>query len=226
MARLILLNKPYGVLSQFTDRGTEGSARQTLSDFVPVPGVYPAGRLDRDSEGLLLLTDDGRLQARIAEPRHKMAKTYWVQVEGEITEAQLVRLRQGVQLKDGMTKPAQAERMAPPENLWERDPPVRFRKSVPDCWISLTIREGRNRQVRRMTAAVGCPTLRLIRAQVGPWSLGGLQPGEWREIAVEDLAPVKQGQRPPRGGSEAPAQVGDPRARRARKPRFGKKPRS
>ncbi|MCT8160134.1 pseudouridine synthase [Pseudoruegeria sp. SHC-113] len=197
MARLILLNKPYGVLSQFTDKGTAGSARQTLSDFVPVPGVYPAGRLDRDSEGLLLLTDDGRLQARIAEPKHKMAKTYWVQVEGEISDAQLARLRQGVELKDGLTRPAQAERMEAPDGLWERDPPVRFRKSVPDGWISLTIKEGRNRQVRRMTAAVGCPTLRLIRAQVGEWSLSGLQPGEWREIAVETAETKNRGRRLP-----------------------------
>jgi len=180
--RLVLFNKPYGVLSQFTDAGSEG-ARLTLSAFVAVPGVYPAGRLDRDSEGLLLLTDDGRLQARIADPRFKLPKTYLVQVEGEADEAQLERLRRGVMLKDGMTLPAQAERIAPPE-LWPRDPPVRFRKSVPDCWIALTLREGRNRQVRRMTAAVGLPTLRLVRWQIGEWTLDGLAPGEWREVAV------------------------------------------
>jgi 23S rRNA pseudouridine2457 synthase len=182
MSRLILFNKPFGVLSQFTDRGTD-TARATLSDYIALPGVYPAGRLDRDSEGLLLLTDDGRLQARIAEPRYKMAKTYWVQVEGEPDENALAALRSGVLLKDGRTLPAEAERIADPQ-LWPRDPPVRFRKSVPDCWLSLTIREGRNRQVRRMTAAVGHPTLRLVRQCIGAWDLGGLPPGEWREIAV------------------------------------------
>jgi len=182
MARLILLNKPFGVLSQFTDRGTEG-ARATVSDSVAVPGVYPAGRLDRDSEGLLLLTDDGRLQARIADPRFKNPKTYLVQVEGAPDEAALAALRRGVMLKDGMTRPAEAEAIDPPA-LWERDPPVRFRKSVPDSWISLTIREGRNRQVRRMTAAVGLPTLRLVRWRIGEWSLDGLGLGEWREVSV------------------------------------------
>jgi len=181
MSRLILFNKPYGVLSQFTDEGD----RATLADYVAVPGVYPAGRLDRDSEGLLLLTDDGRLQARIAEPRFKLPKAYCVQVEGDADEAQLERLRQGVMLKDGMTLPAQAERIAPPD-LWPRDPPVRFRKSVPDCWIRLTICEGRNRQVRRMTAAVGLPTLRLVRWQIGEWSVDRLAGGEWREIQVQE----------------------------------------
>ncbi|MCP3728845.1 rRNA large subunit pseudouridine synthase E [Sphingomonas sp. MG17] len=180
MSRLILFNKPYGVLSQFTD---EGSGHPTLAHYIDVPGVYPAGRLDRDSEGLLLLTDDGRLQARIAEPRHKVAKTYWAQVEGEPDEAALEELRRGVRLKDGMTLPAQAERIESPA-LWPRDPPVRFRKSVPDCWISLTIREGRNRQVRRMTAATGYPTLRLVRWQVGDWTLEGLAPGEWRSVTL------------------------------------------
>jgi len=183
MARLILFNKPYGVLPQFTDRGTEGSPRPTLSGFIDVPGVYPAGRLDMDSEGLLLLTDDGRLQARIAEPKFKMPKTYLVQVEGEIGEEALAALRKGVALKDGLTQPAQAERIDDPA-LWPRDPPVRFRKTVPDGWISLTIREGRNRQVRRMTAAVGHPTLRLVRWQVGDWTVDGLAPGEWREVVV------------------------------------------
>lgn len=182
MARLILLNKPYGVLSQFTDRGTEG-ARATLSDHVAVPGVYPAGRLDRDSEGLLLLTDDGRLQARIADPRFKLPKTYLVQVEGAPDEAALDRLRRGVTLNDGPTRPAEVAGMDPPE-LWERVPPVRFRKSVPDHWLSITIREGRNRQVRRMTAAVGLPTLRLVRWRIGAWSVEGLAPGEWREVAT------------------------------------------
>ncbi|MCW4463772.1 pseudouridine synthase [Sphingomonas sp. BT-65] len=178
MARLILFNKPYDVLCQFTDKGAE-TPRATLSDFIDVPGVYPAGRLDRDSEGLVLLTDDGRLQARIADPRFKLDKTYWVQVEGEPDAAALEALRRGVKLNDGMTRPAQAERIDPPE-LWPRDPPVRFRKSVPDCWIALTLREGRNRQVRRMTAAVGHPTLRLVRWRVGEWTLDGLAPGTWR----------------------------------------------
>lgn len=183
MARLILFNKPYDVLSQFTDKGSAGSARRTLSDFVDVPGVYPAGRLDRDSEGLLILTDDGRLQARIADPRFKLPKTYLVQVEGTITDAALDGLRAGVMLNDGMTRPARAEAIAPPD-LWPRDPPVRFRKTVPDGWLRLTITEGRNRQVRRMTAAVGLPTLRLVRWQVGDWALGDLAPGTWREVSA------------------------------------------
>ena len=182
MSRLILFNKPFGVLSQFTDRGSEG-ARATLSDHIKLPGVYPAGRLDRDSEGLLLLTDDGRLQARISDPKFKLPKTYLVQVEGEIDEGALQRLRKGVTLKDGLTLPAEAKRIDEPQ-LWPRDPPVRFRKSVPDCWISLKIREGRNRQVRRMTAAVGFPTLRLVRWSIGDWSVEGLAPGDWREIVV------------------------------------------
>jgi len=174
--RLLLLNKPFNVLTQFND----ADGRATLKDYVPAPGVYPAGRLDRDSEGLLLLTNDGRLQARIADPKHKLAKTYWVQVEGEASEEQLIRLREGVELNDGMTLRAEAELLAELA-LWPRDPPVRFRKSVPTCWLELVIREGRNRQVRRMTAAVGLPTLRLVRVRIGPWSLDGLQPGEWRE---------------------------------------------
>ncbi len=175
--RLLLLNKPFDVLTQFAD----ADGRATLKDFVDVPGVYPAGRLDRDSEGLLLLTNDGRLQARIADPRHKLPKTYWVQVEGEVSEEQLERLRRGVELNDGLTLPAEARQLDEPE-LWPRNPPVRFRKSVPTAWLELVIREGRNRQVRRMTAAVGLPTLRLVRVRIGPWSLDGLQPGEWREV--------------------------------------------
>ena len=171
-----------GVLSQFTDRGAD-FARATLSDFIDVPGVYPAGRLDRDSEGLLLLTDDGALQARIADPRFKLAKTYLVQVEGELDAAALDRLRRGVGLRDGLTRPADVECIDPPD-LWPRDPPVRVRKSVPDRWLRLTIREGRNRQVRRMTAAVGHPTLRLVRWSVGDWTVEGLGPGEWREVSV------------------------------------------
>ena len=177
---LIAFNKPFGVLSQFTDAKSP-TKRPTLSRFIDMPGVYPAGRLDRDSEGLLLLTDDGRQQARIADPKFKLAKTYLVQVEGEPDEAALAALREGVTLKDGPTRPARAERIAEPD-LWPRDPPVRFRKTVPDCWLRLAITEGRNRQVRRMTAAVGHPTLRLVRWSIGDWSLDGLPQGEWREI--------------------------------------------
>jgi len=177
LSRLILFNKPHGVICQFSRDGD----RPTLADFVDVPGVYPAGRLDHDSEGLVLLTADGRLQARIADPKFKMAKTYLVQVEGTITEDALAALRNCVQLKDGMTRPAEASAIADPD-LWPRDPPVRFRKTVTDGWISLTIREGRNRQVRRMTAAVGFPTLRLVRWAVGPWSLDALPLGQWREV--------------------------------------------
>ena len=180
MARLILFNKPYGVLSQFTDAKSP-SPRATLSDFIAIPGVYPAGRLDRDSEGLLLLTDDGRLQARISNPRHKVEKTYLVQVEGDPSEDNLAPLRSGLTLKDGPTRPAQVRRIDPPA-LWPRDPPVRFRKSVPDSWLEITITEGRNRQVRRMTAAVGLPTLRLVRWRVGDWALDGIAPGTWREV--------------------------------------------
>lgn len=178
MAKLILFNKPFGVLPQFTDRGSE-TKRATLSDFIDVPGVYPAGRLDRDSEGLMILTDDGKLQARIAEPKYKMPKTYLAQVEGEIAEESLSLLRQGIELKDGITRPAEAERITEPD-LWPRDPPIRVRKNIPDSWIRLTISEGRNRQVRRMTAAAGHPTLRLVRWNIGEWSLEGLPPGEWR----------------------------------------------
>lgn len=176
---LILFNKPMNVLSQFTDAGITGSPRATLSDFIKLPGVYPAGRLDRDSEGLMLLTDDGRLQARIADPKYKLSKTYLVQVEGVANEAALAVLRGGVRLNDGMTAPAQVEAIEPPQ-LWPRDPPVRFRKTVPDGWLRLTISEGRNRQVRRMCAAVDLPCLRLVRWSVGDWTLEGLAPGEWR----------------------------------------------
>jgi 23S rRNA pseudouridine2457 synthase len=180
VSRVILLNKPFGVLSQFTDKGLEGTTRPTLSAYVDVPQVYPAGRLDRDSEGLLVLTDDGRLQAQIADPKFKKPKTYLVLVERIPSEDALQSLRKGITLKDGMTRPAQVERVEPPE-LWERDPPVRFRKSVPDCWLKFTIREGRNRQVRRMTAAVGHPTLRLVRWSVGEWTLDGIASGVWRD---------------------------------------------
>lgn len=179
MNRVILFNKPYGVLSQFTDKGTEGSARPTLSAFIDQPGFYPAGRLDKDSEGLMVLTDNGALQARIAHPKYKRAKTYLVQVEGVPSEQALEALRKGVDLKDGRTKPADVQQVAPPDHLWERDPPVRFRKTVPDAWLQIAIREGRNRQVRRMTAHVGLPTLRLIRTGVGDWRLNDLAPGAW-----------------------------------------------
>ena len=172
---LLLFNKPFNVLSQFTD----DAQRATLAEYIAIPDIYPAGRLDFDSEGLLLLTDDGRLQQRIANPRHKLAKTYWVQVEGTISEDALRSLRNGVLLKDGMTLPAQARALPAPE-LWPRDPPIRVRKNVPDSWLELTIHEGRNRQVRRMTAAVGFPTLRLVRVRIGEWELGDLQPGESR----------------------------------------------
>lgn len=195
---VILFNKPFGVLPQFTDRGAV-SPRPTLSDFISLPGVYPAGRLDRDSEGLMVLTDDGRLQARIADPRHKLPKTYLVQVEGVPDEAALNRLRAGVTLKDGPTRPSQVRLIDAPD-LWPRDPPVRFRQTVPDRWLELTIHEGRNRQVRRMTAAIGHPTLRLVRWRVGPWSLDGLEPGRWRRAEipaafVQGRSPHHQGRR-------------------------------
>ncbi len=177
MTRLILLNKPFNTLTQFTGEG------DTLANYVNVRGVYPAGRLDKDSEGLLLLTDDGKLQARIADPKFKLEKTYLVQVEGEPTDAALAQLRKGVSLNDDPTRPAKVERIEPPD-LWPRNPPVRFRKSVPDSWLSLTISEGRNRQVRRMTAAVGFPTLRLVRWRIGEWDVEGLLPGQWREAAL------------------------------------------
>ena len=180
--RVIIFNKPFGVLSQFS-QGSAGGSAATLSDFVQVPGVYPAGRLDKDSEGLLVLTNDGPLQARIADPRFKQPKTYLVQVEGEPDEECLERLRQGIRLDDGMTQPAGVERIDPPE-IWPRDPPIRYRKTVKDCWVRMTIREGRNRQVRRMTAAIGYPTLRLVRWSVGDWSVAGLAPGMWTDIAL------------------------------------------
>lgn len=175
---LIALNKPFGVLCQFTDR----DGRPTLSDYVQQKDVYAAGRLDRDSEGLLLLTDDGALAHRLTDPRHKQPKTYLVQVEGEIGEAAMTSLRDGLRLNDGRTLPARAELTAEPSWLWPRDPPVRFRKSIPTRWIEIRLREGRNRQVRRMTAAVGFPTLRLIRQQVGEHALDGLLPGESRVL--------------------------------------------
>ncbi len=176
----ILFNKPYGVLCQFSGDG----ARPTLAPFIAVPDVYPAGRLDVDSEGLVVLTSDGTLQARIADPRHKLAKTYWVQVEGAPTAAQLCELEAGVVLRDGRTRPAGARSIAEPPGLWPRNPPIRSRRHIPTAWLELTLREGRNRQVRRMTAAVGLPTLRLVRSAIGPWSLEGLSPGAWRALPV------------------------------------------
>jgi len=176
---LIALNKPYGVLCQFTDRSTP--PRRTLAEFGLPADVYPAGRLDHDSEGLLLLTDDGALAHRLTDPRHKQPKTYWVQVEGEPRQDQLAALRRGVLLNDGPTRPAGARVIAPPA-LWPRDPPVRFRKTVPDAWLEIVLTEGRNRQVRRMTAAVGLPTLRLVRVAIGGWTLGDLGPGDWRPL--------------------------------------------
>lgn len=175
---LIAFNKPFGVLCQFTDR----DGRATLADFISQRGVYAAGRLDRDSEGLLLLTDDGALAHRLTDPRHKQPKTYLVQVEGEPDADALAQLRAGVMLNDGPSKPAEARRVEAPSWLWPRDPPVRFRKTVPDAWLELVLREGRNRQVRRMTAAVGLPTLRLIRTRIGPHALGDLAPGAWRRV--------------------------------------------
>jgi 23S rRNA pseudouridine2457 synthase len=175
MSRVLLFNKPYGVICQFSRDGLH----PTLADYIAVPNYYPAGRLDTDSEGLLLLTDDGKLQHRITDPKHKQPKTYWVQVEGVPDDVALERLRSGVQLKDGLTLPAEAGLMEEPPELWQRDPPIRFRKDIPSCWLHLTIREGKNRQVRRMTAAVGFPTLRLIRHSIGDWTLDGIASGKW-----------------------------------------------
>ena len=175
---IILFNKPFDVLCQFTDE----QGRQTLADFINQEDVYAAGRLDRDSEGLVLLTDDGKLQHRITDPKNKMQKTYWVQVEGEVTDNAIIQLTTGIKLKDGLTRPARAKKISPPENLWPRVPPIRERKNIPTSWLELSIREGRNRQVRRMTAAAGFPTLRLIRVSIGDWQLKKLKPGEFIKI--------------------------------------------
>jgi 23S rRNA pseudouridine2457 synthase len=182
MPRVILLNKPFGVICQFSPSG----GHRTLKDYVPVAAVYPAGRLDTDSEGLVVLTDDGRLQATLSDPRHKLEKGYWVQVEGAPTEEALERLRGGVELTDGTTRPATARLIPEPEALWERIPAIRVRKAIPTAWLEVGLREGRNRQLRRMTAKVGLPTLRLVRFRVGPWSLEGLAPGQWRETPPPD----------------------------------------
>jgi len=183
MSRILLFNKPYGVICQFSRDGLH----PTLADYIPVPNFYPAGRLDTDSEGLLLLTDDGKLQHRITDPKHKLPKTYWVQVDGVPDESALEKLRRGVTLNDGITLPAAAKLMNEPGGLWLRDPPVRFRQNIPTSWLELIIREGRNRQVRRMTAAVGFPTLRLVRYAIGDWTLSGLPTGEWRESKVANV---------------------------------------
>ena len=183
MSRVLLLNKPFGVICQFTPE----AGHRSLADFVSIPGVYPAGRLDTDSEGLVVLTDDGKLQAAISQPRRKLVKAYWVQVEGTIDEAALARLGGGLTLRDGPTRPAAARAIEEPAGLWPRDPPVRYRRQIPTSWLELALQEGRNRQVRRMTAAVGFPTLRLIRHRIGPWNISGLAPGEWREANAGDL---------------------------------------
>ena len=179
----LCFNKPYQVLTQFTDE----TGRQTLADYIDMPGIYAAGRLDRDSEGLLLLTSDGQLQNRISHPDHKLSKVYWVQVDGQVSAEALQKLRDGVQLKDGMTLAAQADEIPPPASLWPRDPPIRMRAEIPTSWLQIEICEGRNRQVRRMTAAVGFPTLRLIRYAIGPISLDGLSPGEYAEVEEQPL---------------------------------------
>ena len=178
MGSILLFNKPFGVICQFSRDGLH----PTLADYIALPDFYPAGRLDTDSEGLLVLTDDGQMQHRITDPKHKLPKTYWVQVEGVPDEAGLEKLRKGVSLNDGMTLPAEARLMDEPAQWWPRDPPIRVRKTIPTSWIALTLREGRNRQVRRMTAAVGLPTLRLIRHRIGEWSLDDLMPGQWRLV--------------------------------------------
>jgi 23S rRNA pseudouridine2457 synthase len=201
---LIAFNKPYGVISKFRPE----PGRRTLADYIPIPNVYPAGRLDTDSEGLLLLTDDGVLQARIASPCHKLAKVYWAQVEGVPTEAALTALHEGVDLGDFVTRPAGARLIDEPANLWLRDPPIRYRAKIPTAWLELTLREGKNRQVRRMTAKVGFPTLRLVRASVGRVGVDGLAQGEWREI--EGAAPWGEST-----GSDGTGGVKDRRGRRA-----------
>ncbi|WP_430010134.1 pseudouridine synthase [Methylophaga lonarensis] len=210
MPRLLLLNKPFDVLTQFTDE----QGRSTLKDYVDLVGVYPAGRLDRDSEGLVLLTDDGQLQHHISDPRHKLTKTYWVQVENIPDEAALEKLRKGIELKDGKTRPAQTRLIDEPANLWPRTPPVRFRQAIPTQWLELKISEGKNRQVRRMTAAVGFPTLRLIRYAIGPWTIDALAPGQWRAVAEDDVLKWSDdldSQKHRRGGYRTKPEVSDGR---------------
>jgi 23S rRNA pseudouridine2457 synthase len=199
---LILFNKPYGVISQFSP----SAGHRTLSEFISVPKVYPAGRLDTDSEGLLLLTDDGALQSRLADPRFKQPKTYWAQVEGEPAEDDLKRLRSGLDLGDFVTRPCEAKVRSEPEGLWLRDPPIRYRRNIPTTWLELVLREGKNRQVRRMTAKIGYPTLRLIRWAIGEYDLNGLQPGQWREAPY--VPPARPTPEPrPRQNKTAPKRV-------------------
>ena len=186
--RYLLLNKPYEVLTQFTDE----HGRATLKDFVPVPGVYPVGRLDFDSEGLLLLTDDKQLQHRLSDPRFKVPKTYWAQVEGVVTDEALAQLRRGVQIREGLTAPGQAAELPEPAHLWPRNPPIRYRASIPTGWLEIQISQGMNRQVRKMCAAVGLPCLRLVRAAIGPLELGELAPGAWRELSAEEVQALRQ----------------------------------
>lgn len=218
MTRIVLFNKPFDVLCQFTD----SAGRTTLAQWIDLPGVYAAGRLDRDSEGLVVLTDNGALVARIADPKHKLPKTYWVQVEGAASEEALQQLRTGVQLNDGVTLPAKV-RVIPPPALWERVPPIRFRKNDVTSWLEIVLREGRNRQVRRMTAAVGLPTLRLVRAAVGEWSVEGLAPGEYRVIEVAGPTPRRPASAP-RGRGPLPSgrPSGKPPPRRSRASRKGR----
>lgn len=204
MAQLILFNKPYNVLSQFTDK----SGRATLADYLDLPAVYPAGRLDRDSEGLLLLTDDGGLAHQLTAPRKQTWKTYWAQVENKPSDEALDHLRKGLQLKDGPTLPARVRCLQAPD-LWPRDPPIRYRANIPTQWLEIRIHEGRNRQVRRMTAAIGHPTLRLVRFAVGEWTLEGLQPGDWRSLTIADSGHPR---RPPQRSSRSS------RARKGRRP--------
>jgi 23S rRNA pseudouridine2457 synthase len=194
MSKIVLFNKPHGVLCQFSP----SPARQTIKDFIHIPDVYPAGRLDADSEGLVVLTDDGALQHRISDPRHKLAKTYWAQVEGVPTADALTRLAHGVDLGDFVTQPAMAELASAPAWLWPRDPPIRQRKNLPTSWLKITLCEGKNRQVRRMTAAVGFPTLRLIRYGIGTWDLAGLAPGASRQMAADSPPPPREQTRRPR----------------------------
>jgi 23S rRNA pseudouridine2457 synthase len=197
VSKIILLNKPFDVLCQFTD---EGIPRPTLADYIKIPNVYAAGRLDKDSEGLVLLTGDGQVQARISHPQFKLPKTYWVQVEGRPSDEAIQALKEGVELKDGKTRPALARIIEEPKDLWERTPPVRFRAQIPTTWIELIIREGKNRQVRRMTASIGHPTLRLIRYAIGPWNLDDLSVGHWKEATIEsgDLPEISAPERSPR----------------------------
>lgn len=187
MSNLLLFNKPFNVLCQFTDASDSAHDRETLAEYITLKGFYAAGRLDRDSEGLLLLTDDGQLQHQISDPKHKLPKTYWAQVEGTVTPEAIQQLQLGILLKDGMTRPAHCKHIEEPDVLWPRNPPIRERKNIPTSWIELTITEGKNRQVRRMTAAVGFPTLRLIRVQIGPWRLTPLQPGESKLLTAQSL---------------------------------------